>query len=629
MPYLDHISSPQDIKKLNIRQLSTLSKEIRAFLIRSVAKTGGHLASNLGVVELTVALHHCFHTPKDKIIWDVGHQAYVHKILTGRRDRFNTLRQYKGLSGYPKSSESVHDCFDAGHSSTSISAALGFAISRDIQKDHYHVAAVIGDGSMTGGLAFEGLNNAGRADTNLIVILNDNEMSISENVGAVSKHLNSIRTAPSYIGAKKGVHNLLNKMPRVGGKIGRLIERTKDGIKYFFISGILFEEFGFKYIGPIDGHNMDELVDVLEKAKKIEGPVLIHVFTKKGKGYAPAERNPERYHGVERFDIRTGEALQTLPAHDTYSDIFSKALADLGAENSRIAAITASMPSGTGLSLFASRFPHRTFDVGIAEGHAVTFAAGMAKNGLIPVFAVYSSFLQRSYDQIIHDVCIQQLPVIFAIDRAGISGSDGETHQGIFDLSYLTHIPHMTIMAPRNGRELRDMLAFAAALGRPAAIRYPKGRDNAILPDSAPPLVLGQSEYLWQGRDVAILSVGTMIEQAYAAAMALRQAGYDPTLVNVRFVKPIDMALLQELMAYQHIFILEDNVTSGGFGACALMKLTEMEPKGSLPHIHLLALPDIFIEQGTREELFKQYGLDAAQISRRILNILEEGKNHA
>lgn len=619
MGILDGIKETKDIKKLDLQNLNILSNEIRGFLIDSISKTGGHLASNLGVVELTVALYKCFDFPKDKIIWDVGHQAYVHKILTGRKDRFDTLRKYKGLSGFPKSKESVYDCFDTGHSSTSISAALGFAVSRDLKKEKYSVISVIGDGSMTGGLAFEALNNAGRSETNLIVILNDNEMSISKNVGALSRHLNTIRTAPTYLGAKKDVNKFLKGIPFLGEKVGRIIERTKDGIKYFFISGVLFEEFGFKYIGPVNGHNMQELIDVFDKAKQIDGPVLIHVYTKKGKGYEPAESFPEHFHGVDLFNIQTGRTTKNKTAN-TYSDIFGDEILKLAGKYKNIIAITASMPVGTGLKRFQKAFPDRLFDVGIAEGHAVTFAAGMAKNGMIPVFAVYSTFLQRSYDQIIHDVCLQNLPVIFAIDRAGVVGSDGETHQGVFDLSYLSHIPNMTIMAPRNGEELRRMLDFAINLGTPAAIRYPRGGDSHILPNPDLPIVLGKAEIVNEGQEIAIISVGAMMDNCYGAYLKLLETGKNPALINARFVKPIDIKLIESLKRFKHVFIVEDNVRSGGFGVNILEKASE---NGIMNvNIHLLSFPDEFLEQGSRDELFKLYNLDADGILNTILKAL-------
>ncbi len=611
---LDAINSPKDIKKLDLKQLEALSGEIRQFLIDSISKTGGHLASNLGVVELTLAIHYCFSIPKDKLIWDVGHQSYVHKILTGRKDRFDTLRKLDGISGFPKSAESRYDCFDTGHSSTSISAALGFAASRDLKGEKYHVLSVIGDGSMTGGLAFEAINNAGRSETNLIVILNDNEMSISKNVGAVSRHLNTIRTAPSYLGAKKDVSNFLGKFA-VGKKIGRFIERTKDSIKYFFISGVLFEELGFKYLGPIDGHNMSELIYALNSARKLGGPVLIHTYTKKGKGYAYAEDSPVHFHGVDTFNVNTGKNINGS-AHNTYSEIFGETLTKLASENKNIVAVTAAMPTGTCLSSFQQQYPSRFFDVGIAEGHAVTFSAGMAKNGLIPVFAVYSTFLQRSYDQIVHDVCMQKLPVIFAVDRAGIVGADGETHQGVFDLSFLSHIPNMTVMSPRNGAELEAMLEFAVGLGSPAAIRYPRAADNDIL-ECIPPISLGKSEVLFEGEETAIISLGTMIEPCYEAYIRLRELGHKPALINARFVKPLDMEMIQGLGKFKNVFIAEDNIRKGGFGSSIVNALAEI---GLHTNVHLLAFPDEFIPQGTKQELFKIYGLDAEGILNTVLS---------
>lgn len=614
MKYLNNINSPDDIKGLNSDELHALIDEIRAFLVQSISLTGGHLSSNLGVVELTVALHYCYNMPDDKIIWDVGHQSYVHKILTGRKERFDTLRKHKGLSGFPKGVESEYDSFDTGHSSTSISAAYGMACARDILGRTNKVVAVIGDGSMTGGMAYEALNNAGRSKTNLTVVLNDNEMSISKNVGAISRHLNDIRTAPSYLRAKKDVNDFLLKIPVVGKGLRRFIELAKNKIRYFLLPGVLFEELGFKYIGPIDGNNLDELIKTFTKIKKIEGPVLVHVNTKKGKGYFRAENAPSDFHGVDCFDIETGISA-TISDAKTYSDVFSQTIVEIAAQDERVVAVTAAMPLGIGLVQFSKAFPQRFFDVGIAEAHAATFAAGLAKEGLIPVFAVYSTFLQRSYDQILHDVCIQNLPVIFAIDRAGIVGSDGETHQGIFDLSYLNHIPNITIMAPKSGEELAEMLRFAVDIGGPVAIRYPRSVVSERFCSGNNPIELGKAEILERGSRIAVISVGAMADTAYEALEKLKAGGLTPTLVNARFVKPIDEEMAQSLSDYEYVFTIEDNVRSGGFGVSLLSLFAK---KGYKAKVEIFAFPDEFIEQGTRGELFKQFGLDSESIYEKI-----------
>lgn len=605
---LEKINSLRKLKRLKVGELPDVCKEIRSFLIESISKTGGHLASNLGVVELTVALHYCFNSPIDRLIWDVGHQAYVHKILTGRMDQFPTLRKFAGLSGFPKGAESEHDAFDTGHSSTSISAALGLCVSRDLSGDKYKVIAVIGDGSLTGGLAFEGLNNAGRKNTNIIVILNDNQMSISENVGALSSYLNEFRTAKPYLEAKQDVSNFLNKVPLVGPGLTSFIDKTKSGIKQFLVPGQLFEELGFTYIGPVDGHNIRQLVSVLNKVKNMQGPVLVHVCTKKGKGYEQAESAPQEFHGVSPFDIETGEINQSNKL--TYSQVFGQALTELAAQEPRLLAVTASMQDGTGLSFFKEKFPNRIFDVGIAESHAVTFSAGLAKNGYLPVFAVYSSFLQRSYDQILHDVCLQKLPMIFAIDRAGIVGADGETHQGIFDLSFLSHIPNLSIMAPKDGAELKQMLDLAVRLNAPVAIRYPRDVVPSFLPDNAicSALEYAKHEVFIQGENIALVALGSMFQTALQVSRRLRSDGLSPCLINARFMKPISDTLCEELEGFEHIFIMEENVATGGFGSSLLMKLNALSSfKG---RVHILAFKDEFIPQGTRNELLAYCGLD-------------------
>ena len=602
------VNDPKELKNLNFKELAGLSSEIRNFLIQEISETGGHLASNLGVVELTVALHKVFDTPKDKIIWDVGHQSYVHKILTGRQDGFKTLRQLDGLSGFPKSYESEYDAYNTGHSSTSISAALGFCAARDLQRENYNVAAVVGDGSMTGGLVYEALNNAGRSNFDMLVILNDNQMSIARNVGAVSRHLNDIRTAPIYHSAKRDVHKLLGTIPRLGQQVDKWIEITKNAVKFMLVPGVLFEELGFKYFGPVDGHDLPTLINTLQNLKKIKGPILLHVVTTKGKGYRQAEQSPDAFHGVESFKVETGEP-KAVQNGATYTQVFSESMMALAKKKENMVAITAAMPDGTGLCAFQKKYPKRFYDVGIAEGHAIAFAAGMAKAGVLPVVAIYSSFLQRAYDQILHDVCIQNLHVVMAVDRAGLVGPDGETHQGLFDLSFLAHIPNMTIMAPKNRQELEDMLNYAVLYHNgPIAIRYPRGAASKVLSNHRAPIVYGKSETIYKGKDTAIVSVGTMMDTAFEAAENLRKSGHNPSLYNARFVKPIDI----DLRSYQHVFILEDNVQAGGYGE-RVRALTEG------PKFHMLAFPDKFIEQGTREELFHRYSLDSESVTKRIL----------
>lgn len=619
MSYIEKIKSPTDLKRLGIDSLNKLAAEIRHFLIEKISHTGGHLASNLGVVELTIALHFVFNSPADKFIFDVGHQAYVHKILTGRKNNFDTLRQYKGLSSFPKSRESSHDIFNVGHSSTSISAALGFCISRDLNNEHYHVISIIGDGSMTGGLAYEALNNAGKKNTNIIVILNDNQMSISENVGALSKHLSELRTQPLYLNTKKDINNFLEKIPVVGCNIKKLIGKTKGSIKYFIYPNIIFEQLGFKYIGPIDGHNVEKLIQILNSAKKISGPILIHIKTIKGKGYEKAESSPTEFHGTEAFDIDTGLALQTK-IWDSYSDVFGKTVLKLADENKKIIAITAAMPNGTGIMPFKKKYPKRVIDVGIAEEHAVTFAAGIAKNNFIPVVAVYSSFLQRAYDQILHDVCLQNLHVIFAIDRAGVVGGDGETHQGLFDISFLSHIPNMTIMAPKNKFEMINMLKFAVNHSGPIAVRYPRGSASRILRDFNEEIVLGGSEIIHSGEKIVLIFFGSLADEIFEVFNRLQNENYNPGLINARFVKPINKETILELGKYEYIFTAEENVKSGGFA----QNLSEAAIKLNMPfkNTFSFAFPDEFIEQGTRPELFRQYKMDAESIYNKIIEIV-------
>lgn len=536
---LERIQKENDIKNLDMEELPVLAQEIREFLVEKVSRAGGHLASNLGVVELTMALHLVFDLPEDKIIWDVGHQSYTHKLLTGRKEGFDSLRSYGGLSGFPKRKESQCDAFDTGHSSTSISAGLGLVEAREIRGEDYHVISVIGDGSLTGGMAYEALNNASHLKTNFIIILNDNHMSISENVGGMSKYLSHLRTADLYTGLKKSVTNVLEHVPVVGNTMIEQIRKTKSSIKQLVVPGMLFEDMGITYFGPIQGHNIPMLLRALTEAKKVEGPVLLHVMTQKGKGYEPAESAPDKFHGIGPFDIKSGEVTAKKKA-DTYTDVFGKVLCAEAAKSPRIAAVTAAMADGTGLAGFKKRFPNRFFDVGIAEGHAVTFCAGLAAGGLKPVFAVYSSFLQRGYDQIIHDVALQNLPVVFAVDRAGLVGNDGETHQGIFDLSYLSAVPNMTVMSPKNKWEMADMVRFAVEYDGPIALRYPRGTACEGCQECRAPIEYGKSEWIYEEEDIAILSVGHMFEEAIEVRKNLKEKGYKCSLINARFVKPVD-----------------------------------------------------------------------------------------
>lgn len=615
---LSNYEDLNDLKKMDIDQLKILSSDIRQFIINVVAENGGHLASNLGVVELTIALHKVFNSSRDKIIWDVGHQSYVHKILTGRKDEFQTLRKYKGLSGFPKRKESEHDIFETGHSSTSISAGLGYALARDIKKEKSNIISVIGDGAMTAGMAFEALNHAGDEKTNLIVILNDNEMSISPNVGGLSQYLNRIRTAPTYFKMKEDVENILNSIPAIGKKVFKTAERAKDSFKYFLVPGVFFEELGFKYLGPINGHNIADIVDVLERAKTVEGPVLIHVLTKKGKGYKPAEDNPDKFHSASPFDIDTGKA-KNKSNKLSYSDVLGNTLVKIAEKNEKIVAITAAMPAGTGLTNFKQKFPKRFFDVGIAEQHGVTLSAGLASNGLKPFFAVYSTFLQRGYDQVLHDVCIQNLPVTFAIDRAGLVGNDGETHHGVFDLSYLNHIPNMTIMAPKDEEEFIDMIAFCADYDGPIALRYPRGSCYNLFNSSQKQgIELGKGEIICEGKDIAIIAIGKMVEHGYKVAEKLKGENMNVSLVNSRFVKPLDEELISDLSKNHSIIVtMEDNAKIGGFGSNINDLLIRLKYKGDIINI---GFPDQFIEHGSVQELFKQYEMDVDSIARTIKN---------
>lgn len=616
---LEKIQKENDIKKLTPEELELLKDEIRQFLIESISVTGGHLASNLGVVELTMALHLCFDLPKDKIVWDVGHQSYTHKILTGRKDGFSSLRQYGGMSGFPKTDESNCDCFNTGHSSTSISAGLGLATARQVTGEDYHVVSVIGDGALTGGMAYEALNNASSVKGNFIIVLNDNNMSISENVGGISQYLSGFRTADAYRDFKNNVMNSLNHIPIYGERMVKHIRNTKSSIKQLFIPGMFFEEMGIIYLGPVDGSDINEMCRVFDEAKRVDGPVLVHVLTKKGAGYGPAERYPSRFHGAEPFVIETG-----LPKNKrtkaNYTDVFSTVMKKLGERNPKVVAITAAMAEGTGLRRFHRNFPDRFFDVGIAEAHATTFAAGLAKAGLIPVFAVYSSFLQRAFDQILHDVCIQNLHVIFAIDRAGLVGSDGETHQGIFDISYLSVIPNMTIMAPKNKWELSDMMKFAVAYDGPIALRYPRGAAYDGLKEIRQPIELAKSELIRKGSTVAIMALGSMVKTAVDVVKLLEAEGISATLINSRFAMPFDKEAIKELPAEHSLLVtMEENVQSGGFGE----HVTEyVKTNGIALEVLTVALPDCYVEHGNVEVLKKELHVDAESVVKRIIAVL-------
>lgn len=618
---LERIQKENDIKQLNEEELIVLADEIRQFLIEKVSKTGGHLASNLGVVELTMAMHLVFDLPKDKIIWDVGHQSYAHKILTGRRDGFDTLRTYGGMSGFPKRKESPCDAFDTGHSSTSISAGLGYVEARDMQDEDYHVISVIGDGSLTGGMAYEALNNASHLKKNFIIVLNDNHMSISENVGGMSKYLARIRTGDFYNGLKKSVTNVLHQVPGIGDLMIEKIRRTKSSIKQLVVPGMFFEDMGITYLGPIQGHDIHGLCDAFREATKINGPVLLHVLTKKGKGYEPAENEPSKFHGVAPFDIATGEVLATKEK-DTYTDVFGKVMCDEASRNEKIAAITAAMADGTGLAKFRKLYPKQFFDVGIAEAHAVTFAAGLAAGGVKPVFAVYSSFLQRAYDQIIHDVALQNLPVVFAIDRAGLVGSDGETHQGVFDLSFLSHIPNMTVMAPKHKWELADMVRFALQFEGPIAVRYPRGTAYDGFEEYREPIVYGKSEMIYEEKEIALLSVGHMFEETVKVYENLKNEGYSCSLVNARFVKPVDGEMIERLAKnHKLIAVIEENVQTGGFGEHVL----EYVSRNRLDvRVVPMALPDYYVEHGNVNVLRKETMTDSQSLTQRVVRAYKE-----
>lgn len=608
---LELINGPEDIKKLTGKELDILRQEIRDFLIGKISRTGGHLASNLGVVELTMAIYLVFDLPKDKIIWDVGHQSYTHKILSGRKGEFDDLRQYGGMSGFPKRKESPCDAFDTGHSSTSISAGLGLARARDVSGQDHFVVSVIGDGALTGGMAYEALNNAARMKKNFIIILNDNNMSISENVGGMSRYLNGIRTGDGYLDLKKYVTNVLSRIPVIGDELIDKISRTKNGIKQLLIPGMLFENMGITYLGPVDGHDVKALARALKEAKKLDHAVLVHVITKKGKGYEPAEKNPARFHGVDPFDVLTGESKKEKK-NPSYTDVFSKTICQLAEKDPKITAVTAAMPDGTGLKRFSRLYPDRFFDVGIAEEHAVTSAAGMAAGGLKPVVAVYSSFLQRGFDQVLHDVCIQNLPVVFAVDRAGLVGSDGETHQGIFDLSFLSAIPNMSIFAPKNLWELKAGLEFAVSFGGPFAIRYPRGEAYRGLKEFNAPVEYGRGEMLYEEKDIALLAVGSMVSTGEHVREKLKSEGWSCTLANGRFVKPFDEELV-DCLAKNHwlIVTMEENVLQGGYGLMVTRYIHEHYPHVKVMNI---AIPDGYVEHGNVSLLRKGLGIDSDSV---------------
>lgn len=617
---LERIQKANDIKELEPEELTVLAEEIRQFLIEKISKTGGHLASNLGVVELTMAMHLVFRLPQDKIIWDVGHQSYTHKILTGRKDGFDELRKYGGMSGFPKRKESECDAFDTGHSSTSISAGLGYVHARDLQQEHYNVISVIGDGSLTGGMAYEALNNASELKTNFIIVLNDNHMSISENVGGMSHYLAELRTAEFYTGLKKGVTNVLHSIPVVGDPIIEQIHRTKSSLKQLVVPGMFFEDMGITYLGPVPGHNISMLCKAFREAKKIKGPVLLHVLTQKGKGYEPAEKHPDKFHGVGPFHVETGE-VESPKKKDTYTDVFGKVICSEAAKNPKVVAITAAMADGTGLAGFRKKYPDRFFDVGIAEEHAATFAAGLAAGGMKPVFAVYSSFLQRAYDQLIHDVALQNLPVVLAVDRAGLVGSDGETHQGIFDLSYLSNIPNMVVMAPKHKWELADMLRFAISYNGPIALRYPRGSAYDDYQNFRSPIEYGKSEMLYDEAEIAVLSVGHMFEEAVQVRGKLKEKGYSCTLVNARFVKPIDENILNRLCENHKLIVtIEENVQTGGYGEHVVEYVSRKNLK---VRVLTLALPDDYVEHGSIDVLRRETRLDVDSMTAKIQEIYD------
>lgn len=612
---LETIQNPTDLKKLSVDQLPSLAEEVREFLLQTVSETGGHLGSNLGAVELTLALHYCFSTPQDKIVWDVGHQAYTHKLLTGRRDRFTTQRQYKGISGFPKRSESEHDAFGVGHASTSISAALGMAVAGDLDHLKNRAIAVIGDGSLTGGIAFEGLNQAGHLKKNLIVVLNDNEMSISKNVGAFSAFISRKMTTRHFRELKREMQGLLSNIPAIGKDILQFAKRAENSLKGFLTPGALFEALGFDYIGPLDGHDLPSLIEVFNSASDYEGPLLVHVMTTKGKGYRPAEETPDKFHGVAAFDLSTGKAPAKAAAL-SYTEIFGRTMVDLAQQDPRIVAITAAMPDGTGLNFFSEALPDRFFDVGIAEQHGICFAAGLAADGYKPVAAIYSSFMQRAYDQVFHDVCLQHLPVVIAMDRGGLVGDDGPTHHGVFDFSFLRHLPGLTIMAPKDENELRHMLATALALNAPVALRYPRGAGYGVeLDQELQILPAGKGELLREGSDLTIVAIGATVMPAMQAAEALAAQGISTGVINARFVKPLDAELiLTQARSTGRLITVEENALQGGFGSAVLEILHDTD--NTRIKVKRLGIPDRYIEQGSQAQLRSDVGIDAEGIER-------------
>ncbi|MFO8060526.1 MAG: 1-deoxy-D-xylulose-5-phosphate synthase [Bacillota bacterium] len=627
---LQHIKSPADLKLLDPDKLRQLAREIRRRIISCVSETGGHLAPNLGVVELTLGIHHVFDSPRDKIIWDVGHQSYTHKMISGRAGEFTTLRQGGGLSGFPKRSESLHDVYETGHSSTSVSAALGFALAGELTGNAGSVVAVIGDGALTGGVAYEGLNNAGDMGVDLTVVLNDNSMSISPNVGAMSRYLSRLRSDPSYHRIKDDIQYLLDRFPGVGRSVTDSIRRVKGGLKYLLIPGIIFEELGFTYLGPVDGHDIEALIDVLEQARKIGGPVLVHAVTVKGKGYEPAERRPERFHGVGSFDVSTGNGMKSSST-PTYTEVFSEAMVSLAERDERVVAITAAMPEGTGLDRFGKRFPERFFDVGIAEQSAVLLAAGLAAGGVRPVVAVYSTFLQRAYDQVVHDVAHQKLPVVLALDRAGIVGADGDTHQGAFDIAFLRHVPNMVVMAPRDENELRHMLATAVSgVEGPVAIRYPRGAGWSVpLDPELETLPVGRGELMAAGGDASIVALGHPVHEALHAREILREEGVEVAVMNARYAKPLDRDMILQLARNTPLLItVEEGALQGGFGSAVLELLADELSPSEMPACHRIGFPDEFIPHGDQRVQRKQYGLDAESIAEKVRLLLSDRSLH-
>lgn len=617
---LSQIVKENDIKNIKPEDYRKLAKEIRVKLVRSISRTGGHLASNLGAVELTMALHLCMNFPEDKLVWDVGHQSYVHKLLTGRADAFGTLRQMGGLSGFPKVKENPCDTFDTGHSSTSISVAQGFAKARDLQGTDEKIVAVIGDGALSGGMAFEALNNAAALKTNMVIVLNDNKMSIAPNVGGMSNYLGKIRANQKYRTLKANIENTLDKLPNVGQPIVKKIKKAKDSLKHLFIPGMLFEDMGLVYIGPVDGHNIQEMVTAFETAFSFKDqPVIVHVLTEKGKGYKPAEKNPSAFHGVGTYDVKTGKIYRKEEI--CYTNIFEQWMLQIGEEREDIVSVCAAMPDGTGVSAFAKRYPERAFDVGIAEEHAVTFAAGLAAGGMRPVVSLYSTFLQRAYDQMIHDVCLNKLPVIFAVDRSGIVGSDGETHQGILDISYLTSIPNMTVISPMDGEELVQALNCALQMNGPVAVRYPRGQAFSLNTEQRTPFEFGKAEILTEGKDILILAVGNMVEKALETSLYLERNNLHPTIVNMRFVKPFDEEMVRQLaIHHRYIITMEDNIKSGGFGE----KIQAFLLQEKIYHSCMtFCFPDKYIEHGLPEEIYETYGLDAKSVARKISEVVK------